>query len=56
MLHYHLLLILQLVVPLVAFSLILLNFEGPIGDLLFEAVDTTLEGVDLLGGRFVLVE
>lgn len=56
MLHYHLLLILQLVVSLVALSLILLDLQRPIGDLLLQTVDTTLEGVDLLGGSFVLVE
>ena len=56
MLHNHLLLILQLVVSLVALSLILLDLQRPIGDLLLQPVDTTLEGVDLLGRSFILVE
>lgn len=47
-LHDHLLLLPQFVVALMALTLILLDLEGPVGDLFFQTVDTTLEGVDLL--------
>lgn len=47
-LHDHLFLLAQFMVTLVALTLILLDLEGPVSDLFFQTVDTTLEGVDLL--------
>jgi hypothetical protein len=47
MLNYHFLLLAQLVVAFVALTLILLDLQGPVGDLLFQTVDAPLEGINL---------
>lgn len=43
-------------VTLVTFTLILLDLQGPVSDLFFQTIYTTLKGVDLLRRRFVLVK